>query len=200
MEVLTKQATELIEGEKILLKDELAVLKREAAGFLEVRDALAEKVTVTAAKLKEAQVPLTEEQRGDRRLAEQNDRDRPPGLVRIRRHASWERRLAAAEQEHQSVTASLAEATRQAELRMELIRDRGAVARGAARRHHELSLRRIATYLQQLLRKHPDGAELNHLLVEYRVGPELPDWTKDPGPQEDQTSDDHGPTTGTGGL
>jgi hypothetical protein len=115
MEVLTKQATELIEGEKILLKDELAVLKREAAGFLEVRDALAEKVTVTAAKLKEAQVPLTEEQRGDRRLAEQNDRDRPPGLVRIRRHASWERRLAAAEQEHQSVTASLAEATRQAD-------------------------------------------------------------------------------------
>jgi hypothetical protein len=184
MDVLSKQAGELIESEKVRLGDDWAVLEREAALFRHRRDALAEKVTVTAEKLTKAQVPLSTEEREDRRLAEQDARTRPLGLVCSRRQTGWERRLAAAEREHQSVVADLAEATHEAELRLELIRGRTAVARAAARRHHELAYRRIATYLQQLARKHPEPGRLNHLLVEYRVGPDLPEWTRDPAPAE----------------
>jgi hypothetical protein len=180
MDVLIQQGLELIEGEKIRFGDEWAELKRETAHFLTVRDALARKVAGTEASLKQAQVPLSDEASAGRRFAERDAQKRPDELVRARRQAAWERRLASAEQRHQSVVARLAEAERQFQLRDELIRDRAAVARAAARRHHELAMRRIATYLQQLVRTHDQGADLNMLLVHYPVGPELPPWTSEP--------------------
>ena len=67
-------------------------------------------------------------------------------------------------------------AAREALLRRDLIRDRAAVARAAAKRHSELAHRRIATYLQQLVRTHRQGADLNMLLVTHPVGPDLPEW------------------------
>jgi len=182
MDVLASQARQLIAEEEHRLEDDRAVLQRESAHFLQSLDALTRQVTVTEEQLKQARNPLSDEERGNRRLAEQDAKCRPAGLVRARRETAWERRLSAAEQRHQSVTARLAEATRGAQLREELIRDREAVARAAARRHHEFALRRIATYLQQLVRTHPRGADLNRLLILYPVGPELPEWTNDPAP------------------
>jgi hypothetical protein len=199
MDVLSSQARELIEGEKIRFGDEWAVLKRESAHFLKLRDALADEVVVTEEKLAQARSPLSGQERDQRRLAEQDAQDRPAGLVRARRQTAWERRLGTAEQQHQSVTARLAEANREAHLREELIRDRAEVARAAARRHHELALRRIATYLQQLVRTHRQGADLNRLLVQYPVGPNLPEWTKDPAAGqsgiEQMLAEDSGPIT-----
>jgi hypothetical protein len=180
MEVLARQATELIEGEKIRCGEDSAVLKQEATRFLMLRDALTDEVAVTAQKLREAQNPLSDQQRDARRLAEHDTQHRPAGLVRLRRQTAWERQLAAAEQRHRGIVARLAEASREAELRKELISDRAAAARAGARRHHELALRRIATYQQQLVRTHPQGAELNRLLVEHPAGPDLPAWTRDP--------------------
>ncbi|MGH3122138.1 MAG: hypothetical protein ACRDND_14085 [Streptosporangiaceae bacterium] len=180
MEVLARQATELIEGERIRCGEDSAVLKREATQFLMIRDALSDEFAVTERKLREAQNPLSDQQRDARRLAEHDTQHRPAGLVRLRRQTAWDRQLAAAEQRHWGIVARLAEASREAQLREELISDRAAAARAGARRHHELALRRIATYLQQLVRTHPHGAELNRLLVEHPAGPDLPAWTRDP--------------------
>lgn len=180
MELLARQATELIEGEKIRCGEDSAVLKQEAARFLMIRDAMTGEAALTEQKLRQAQSPLSDQQREARRLAEHDSQQRPAGLVRLRRQTAWERQLATAEQRHQAVTARLAEANREAQLREELIRDRMAAARAAARRHHELALRRIATYLQQLVRTHEQGAELNRLLVQHPAGPDLPSWTRDP--------------------
>lgn len=180
MEILTRQASELIEGEKIRCGEDSAVLKQEAMRFLMIRDAMTGEAAVTEQKLGQAQSPLSDQQRDARRLAEHDTQQRPAGLVQLRRQTAWERQLAAAEHRHQAVIARLAEANREARLREELIRDRGAAARAAARRHHELALRRIATYLQQLVRTHPQGAELNRLLVDQPAGPDLPRWTREP--------------------
>jgi hypothetical protein len=178
MEVLGRMALGLIHQEEIRLYGELAVLRREFAGFVGLRDALSDELAELKQKLKEAQRPLSGQELEVRRLAEQDARSRPAELVRGRRQTAWERRLAAVEQQHQSVTTRLADANRQAQLRAELIRDREAVARAAARQHHELGLRRIATYQQQLVRRHRDGAALNRLL-DHPVGPDLPEWARD---------------------
>ncbi len=180
MEVLSREAAQLIEGERIRCGEECALLKREAARFLGVRDSLTAEVAVTAEKLTQARTPLAAEERAARRLAERDEQSRPAGLVHARRQTGWERRLTGAEQRHQSVTGRLAEATRGAQLREALIRDREAAARAAARRHHELGMRRIATYLQQLTRTHPHGADLSRLLMHTPVGPDLPEWTREP--------------------
>jgi len=190
MEILSRQALELIEGEEIRLRDELAVLKREYARFLALRDALADEVAVLEEKLKEARSRLSEQELEDRRLAERHVQDRPVGLVRARRQTGWERRLGTAEQQYQSATARLADAKHEAQLREELIRDRGAVARAAARRHYELALRRTATYQQQLVRTHRRGPELNRLLLDHLVGPDLPAWARDPAADESGTGPD----------
>ena len=102
----------------------------------------------------------------------------------LRRYTGWERRLGTAEQQYQSATARLADAKHEAQLREELIRDREAVARAAARRHYEFALRRTATYQQQLVRTHRGGPELNRLLLDHLVGPDLPAWARDPAADE----------------
>lgn len=184
MEILARQATELIEGEKIRCGEDSAVLKQEAARFLMIRDAMTGAAAVSEQKLRQARSPLSDQQREARRLAEHDSQKRPAGLVRLRRQTAWERQLAAAEQRHQGVIERLAEANREVRLREELIQDRAAAARAAARRHHELALRRIATYLQQLVRTHPQGTELNRLLMEHPVGRDLPHWARDPAAAE----------------
>jgi hypothetical protein len=177
MEVLSRMALGLIHQEEIRLYSELAVLQREFADFVGLRDALSDQLAQLKQKLTEARRPLSGHELEVRRLAEQDVRSRPAYLVRARRQTAWERRLAAVEQQHQSATTRLADANRQAQLRAELIRDREAVARAAARQHYELGLRRIATYQQQLVRRHRDGAALNRLL-DHPVGPNLPEWAQ----------------------
>ena len=134
-------------------------------------------MAVTAAKLAQARSPLTDPEREP--ALRRDEQRRPAGLVRARRLAGAERRLADAEQVHRSVMVRLAEADREAQLREELIKDRAAAAQAAARRHHELAMRRIATYLQQLTRTHPHGAELSRLLMRNPVGADLPEWTRE---------------------
>ncbi|MGH3277505.1 MAG: hypothetical protein ACRDNZ_24670 [Streptosporangiaceae bacterium] len=176
MEVLVRQARERTEGERIKLADDLAVLMRKAAHSRQTTEGLAEQLTACKQALNQAREPLTDIDLARRRLAEQDARSRPDELVSDRRHAAWERQRSAAEQRYQTAVAQHAEARQTLLVNESLIRERTAVARSAGRRHYELALRRIATYLQQLVRKHRRGPELNALLLRYRVGPDLPEW------------------------
>lgn len=180
MVALSRQAGEWIEKEKAAFHRDCVSCKAELGTYRAAADRAAEEVAAAREALREAQRRLTPEERDARRLAEQDHRTRPDEFVRRRRDTGWERRLRAAEQAHQDAVARLAEATRQAQLREELIRDRLAVARAAARGCHELGMRRIATYQQQLVRTHRQGADLNLLLMTHPVGPDLPDWARGP--------------------
>lgn len=184
IEVLVRRSRELIEGERIRFADDWLILVRRSVGYQQSLDPLAAEVTALGDKLGPARARPTSAELGRRRLAEQDPAERPESLVSARRLADWERQLRAVEQEHQSATARLAAATHAFRLQEDLIRERAEVARAAARRHHELQLRRVATYLQQLLRSHPRGVELNEWLTAYRVGPDLPEWAKDSTPIE----------------
>lgn len=182
IEVLLRRSRELIEGERIRFADDWSILVRRSVGYRQSLAPLEAEVTALAGKLGSAQARPTSEDLSRRRLAEQDPTERPESLVNARRMTDWERQLRAAEQEHQSATARLAAATHAFRLQENLIRERAEVARAAARRHHELHLRRVATYLQQLLRSHPRGAELNDWLTAYRAGPDLPEWAKESTP------------------
>ena len=181
MNVLSQRALEQIRDEQIAYRRDCSEWKEELLAFRGMQDAAAEEVATAKETLQQAQRPLTEQERDARRLAEQDLRTRPDGFVRGRRQTSWERRLRAAEQAYQAATTRLADATRQAQLRDELIRDRFAVAQAAGRRCQELAMRRIATYQQQLVRTHRQGADLNLLLMSHPVGPDLPEWVREPG-------------------
>jgi hypothetical protein len=179
MQILCARALELISAEEQACIADCAVYKSEISRFRSARDAFDASFQEAKAGLERAQRPLSEPDLSKRRLAEDGAGKRPDSLVRARRQKEWDRRLAAVSEASQLAIARLAEATREAELREELIRDRIAVARAAALRHHEFHLRRIATYLQQLMRTHKQGADLNMLLMRYPVGPDLPDWIKE---------------------
>ena len=180
MLVLWGQALELIRAEEeACIRDSSAYLS-ELRRFQKARDTVAKRHEQALAELARAQRPLTNPELLSRRLAEQSTRDRPDSLVRTRRQTAWERRLAEAALGANMATAQLADATREAELRHELRRDRIALAQAAAHRHYEFCMRRTATYLQQLVRTHKQGADLNMLLMRCQVGPELPEWTRKP--------------------
>ena len=187
MRVLWGQARELIRAEEEACIRDCSAYERELRQFQKARDAVEKQHEQALAELARAQRPLTDPELSTRRLAEQSPRDRPDSLVRARRQTGWERRLARAAQKANAVTAQLADATRESELREGLSRDRKAVARTAALRHYEFYMRRTATYLQQLVRTHKQGTDLNMLLMRYPVGPELPEWTRNP-PTSDETS------------
>jgi hypothetical protein len=180
MVLLCRRALELISAEEQACIADCAAYKSGISRFRKLRDTAEEDLNQARAALALAQRPLTEHELSARRLAEQSAQDRPDSLVRGRRQAEWDRRLAVAMHDLKVATAQLADATREAELREELIRDRKAAARAAALRHHEFHMRRIATYLQQLVRTHKQGADLNMLLMRYPVGPDLPEWIRNP--------------------
>ena len=100
-------------------------------------------------------------------------------LVSARRQAAWDRRLSTVGRVTAVGNCRAVRAAYAFRLHEDLIRERAEVARAAARRHHEFALRRVATYLQQLVRKHPRGAELNQWLMDYRVAPDLPEWARE---------------------
>lgn len=187
MLVLWRQGLERIRAEEEACIRDCSAYQRELSRFQKARDTATEKHEQALAELARTQCPLTVPELSVRRLAEQSTRDRPDSLVRNRRQTGWERRLARAEQTANTATAQLADATREAELRQELRRDRIALAQAAALRHYEFCMRRTATYLQQLVRTHKQGEDLNMLLMRYPAGPELPEWTRNP-PTRDETS------------
>jgi hypothetical protein len=184
MEVLVRRSRELIEGERISFANDFAVLKQESKEDQKSAGVLREQVTGLKEKLDKARIEPSDEELRKRRLAEQDERRRPGTVVSDRRRAAWERRLAAAEERYRSANVPYVAANQALMLQEDLIRVRAAAARAAARRHHEFALRRLATYLQQLVRTHRRGAELNDWLTEYRVMPDLPDWVRDPAPGE----------------
>jgi hypothetical protein len=188
MRVLWSQALELMSAEEEARIRDCSAYQSEFLRFQKTRDTAAKKHEQALAELARAQRPLTDPELSARRLAEQSTRDRPDSLVRTRRQTGWERRLAKAEQEANTATAQLADANREAELRQELSRDRIALAQAAALRHYEFCMRRTATYLQQLVRTHKQGADLNMLLMRYPVGPELPEWTRNPHSKDETSS------------
>lgn len=178
MRVLWAQALELIQAEEEACIRDCSAYLSELRRFQKARDTVAKRHEQALAELARAQRPLSDPELLSRRLAEQSTQDRPDSLVRIRRQTAWERRLAKAARDANTATAQLADATREGELRHELRRDRMALAQAAAHCHYEFCMRRTATYLQQLVRTHKKGADLNMLLMRYKVGPELPEWTK----------------------
>ena len=178
--VLSTWAREHIRAEEMSYWNDCAAWKEELLGFRAAEDAAAKELAAAKERLEQAQRPLTDQERRVRRLAEQDQTARPEGFVAGRRQAAWDRRLRTAEREYQATAARHAEAACQAQLREELIRDRLAVARAAALRYHEYAMRRIATYQQQLIRRHRRGADLNLLMMSHPVGPDLPAWTLNP--------------------
>jgi hypothetical protein len=188
MRVLGGRALELIRAEEEACIRDRSSYQGELSRFRKLRDTAVEQREQAMARLARAERPLTDPDLAERRLAEQSTQDRPDSLVRGRRQTGWERRLAAATQEANAATARLADATRETELREALSRDRIAVARAAAFRHYEFHMRRIATYLQQLARTHKQGADLNMLLMRYPVGPDLPEWTRNPHASDETSS------------
>jgi hypothetical protein len=126
----------------------------------------------------EACRPAPEEDLKERRLAELLRQDRPDALVRARRLAGHDRKRAAAENAWARAHERLAVAALAAEaLRLEIDR-REAGSRARARRIHEFVSRRAAAYLQQLVRTHPRGPDLNARL--HLLGPDLPSWAREP--------------------
>ncbi len=178
MEILVLQAHERMEEEQIRLAEDLTLLRERAIGAWQSVEALTEQVKAAGQALERARVPLGAQERVARRFAEQDPQERPEQLVIGRRDAAWTGRLRLAEQQHQTATAELARAGQLLRTHQDAVSERIAVARAAARRQHELGSRRVATYLQQLVRTHAHGRQLNDLFMEHRVGPELPDWTK----------------------
>jgi hypothetical protein len=175
MHVLTRQALGRIKGEQIRFYEERAVLLSEYRNFRSIQANAADKVAEAKEKLDKARCQPSDGELSGRRLAEHDAAERSDALVRSRRRNEWERRLAVAERAYQAVSAEYTQATEAAQLREDLIRDRLAVARAAAQRHYEFAMRRIATYLQQLVRTHERGGDLN-VLIGQLIGPELPKW------------------------
>jgi hypothetical protein len=180
IDAIIREANELIETERCQVIEERVLLRQQLTQHQITLDSSAKELLTTTARLEEAQVGLTSQQLEQRRLAETDQGSRPVGLVMARRRTAWDGRRASAEDRHQAVTTRATQAEHEARLCRDLIADREETARAAARRHHELAHRRIATYLQQLVRSHPQGRKLNGSLIEFRVGPELPEWAREP--------------------
>lgn len=198
IDAIIREANALIETERCHVIEERVLLRQQLTQHQITLDSSAEELLTTAARLAEAQVGLTSQQLEQRRLAETDQDSRPLGLVMARRRTAWDRRRTSAEQGHQAMATQAIQAEHEARLRRDLIADREEAARAAARRHHELAHRRIATYLQQLVRSHPQGRKLNGSLTEFQVGPELPEWARElstfrsraePGPGDDAPPD-----------
>jgi hypothetical protein len=180
MKMHSARAMELIRGEEEAYWKACAGWQAELSSYRANHDVAAEELTAAKEHLEQAQRPLTDTERMTRRLAEQDKAARPDGFVSARRQTAWERRLHNAEQAYQATVARHAEAARKAQLYEELMSNRLAIARAAARCHYEHGQRRIATYLQQLVRTHRHGRDLNMLLMTHPVGPQLPAWAADP--------------------
>ena len=141
-------------------------------------DGLPDEAEAVEPVLKEVREPPGEKDLTERRTAEADPQQRPEALVRERRLRAHARRRAEAQARVQRMRRRRAEAEREVAAVRDEIDTRRAIARATARRIREHALRRIATYLQHLVRAHPDGGYISTLLD--RVGPDLPSWAREP--------------------
>ncbi|WP_188191201.1 hypothetical protein [Nonomuraea sp. SYSU D8015] len=178
LEYLRHLAHDQIDQERSACLSRTGRLRGELAGAEERRQAAEREVRIARQAWEEARQPVPEEDLKERRLAESLRNGRPDSLVRARRLADRRRSLAAAEIEWAKAEERLAAAVQAVEtLRQEIAREE-ADGRARARRVHEFVSRRAAAYLQQLVRTHPRGPDLNSRLE--LLGPDLPAWALEP--------------------
>lgn len=173
---LKSQTLAAIAVEEQLLEESVATLRKMQAKEKAEQDALPPVIDCAELGVQAARIPPTGQDLTLRRLAEQDPGKRPDGLIRLRRSGDHRRRLAKAENAHLESLRRQAGATRTDDALEEVIAHRRAAAQAAAHRIYHYGNRRIATYLQQLVRSHKQGGELNMVLLRHPVGPELPAW------------------------
>lgn len=179
IKVLAAEAGENIARERESLAEFYARVRTRLGEARAEKRAYAEKIKYADEELGLAREPLPEEEQNTRRLAEQDGQRRPAALVRRRRLAERDRRIAHAQNGYQSAVAGHAEAAETEAALCQIIRARHAAAQAAIWRHHERAQRRIATYLQQLMRSRgKDGPRLNQVIPPEPIGPDLPDWVR----------------------
>lgn len=178
LEKLRRMANDAMEHERLQLERECAEPANQLAR-VRTQLAAAEKALASATQaLNNLRQPdeadLTRRRAGERKTDE--------AIVRKRRMAAYlqqRARLEAAVREAESQVAGLRLSA--AELQERITRQE-AVAAARARRIHEHAWRRIGAYWQRLVREHPSGEQLNHVLRP--AGPDLPSWAA---PQDDLT-------------
>ncbi|MDH2430328.1 hypothetical protein [Sphaerisporangium sp. TRM90804] len=176
IEAIKSQTLAEIADEERRLEESVAVLRKMVARAREDRDVMPRAIDLAEREVDAAWTPPTPQSLTCRRTAEQNTARRPDELIRLRRTGDHRRRVRKAENAYLERSRELAHAIRSEEMLNEIIAHRTAVARAAAHRLHQHGNRRIATYLQQLVRKHKRGPELNLVLLRHPVGPSLPAW------------------------
>ncbi|MFG3557842.1 hypothetical protein ACGGAQ_26020 [Micromonospora sp. NPDC047557] len=172
LEKLRRMANDAINHELVQLQQELAEpayqLARTEAQAVESERALAAATqALTALKAPD------EAELSARRAGEQSTHDSVIRKRRLAPHLERKARLEAARRDAEEQVVRLRQT--QAELRERIQRSR-LVAAARARRIHEHSWRRIGSYWQRLVRKHPVGDQLNRTLRP--GGPEIPAWAE----------------------
>jgi len=170
-EYLIRMAQDAFERERTRYEVARAAAARRLQAAREQQAAAA---AVLAEAEREAEVaarPLTEEEETRRGLGEARH---PLWFIRLRRRRDQQRRVAAAKrrlaqaQEVKSAADTAVAAAAQEE------RSHHAAAAARVRRIHEHYERRIAAYRRTLVRFHPDGAWVNHVIGV--LDPTIPAW------------------------
>ncbi|WP_345561127.1 hypothetical protein [Nonomuraea rosea] len=177
LEYLRHLARDQIDHERSACLYRAGPLRGELAGADERRQTAEQEVRMARQSWEEARLPVPEEDLKERRLAESLREDRPDALVRARRLADRDRKRATAESAWAQAEHRLAAAVEAVEALWQEIAREEAVGRARARRVHEFASRRAAVYLQQLVRTHPRGPDLNARLK--LLGPDLPAWARE---------------------
>ncbi|SCF41468.1 hypothetical protein GA0070216_114147 [Micromonospora matsumotoense] len=170
LEKLRRMANDAMHHELVHLQQEVAEpayqLARAGAQLVEAERAL----TRAQEALRDLKAPTEDELRA-RRVGET---DTDESVVRKRRLAPYLERRARLEAHRQEAEEALVRLRQtRAELQERIARSQS-VAAARARRIHEHSWRRIGSYWQRLVRKHPAGEQLNRTLRP--GGPEVPGW------------------------
>jgi hypothetical protein len=205
IEVLGREARQAIAREKRSLDEAQAGVAKRLGKARAEKQTLEEKIKLAEEDLGLARRPQPEEERTTRRLAERDSRTHPDAFVRQRRQAEHARKLAKAQRGYLALIARHAEVSESEEALREAINRRNSAAQAAAWQHYERGQRRIATYLQQLVRSRKrEGPRLNQIIPLHPVGPDLPSWLGEPTPLAEPGHDEgHDPAdqsgSGTGG-
>lgn len=176
LDALRADTLKAIAEEHESLEKAIAPLRRLVASARTTQDVLPYSIELAKKLADQAWPEPTEIELESRRLAELDHRLRPDDLVRRRRQGDYQRRVLAAEAQVIERNREFATAVRNEIALLEVIAHRTAVAQAAARRIHHHGERRIATYLQRLVRRHKQGLWLNTHLTRHPAGPELPAW------------------------
>ena len=162
LEAIVREAREAIEYERIACIEDCDTLKEELSQIFAVQEAASVELRELKARLEQVHHPLPAD-----------------GLVQARGAQERRRRQALVQREYHVAARRLDMATNKAAQLHESISARVAVAQSRARTHQDFALRRISTYMRQLIRMHRLGPDLREVLVR-QADPDLPEWVSDP--------------------